>query len=41
MVWDRRRALPPHAEDFRHELAAHVRENFPISRPSQPTRRSR
>jgi DNA-binding transcriptional LysR family regulator len=31
VMWDRRRVLPPYAQDFCKSLAAHVRE-FPISR---------
>jgi DNA-binding transcriptional LysR family regulator len=33
VVWDKRRALPPYAEDFCQSLAAYVREVFPISQP--------
>ena len=33
IVWDRRRLLPPYAEDFCHSLAAYMREVFPISHP--------
>jgi DNA-binding transcriptional LysR family regulator len=36
VLWDKRRALPPYARDFCESLAAHVREVFPISRPSAP-----
>jgi DNA-binding transcriptional LysR family regulator len=35
MVLDRRRSLPPSAEDFCQSLVAYVREVFPISRPSE------
>ncbi len=35
LVWDRRRALPTYAEDFRRSLAAYVRDALPISRPSR------
>jgi LysR family nitrogen assimilation transcriptional regulator len=42
-LWDKRRALPPYAEDFCQLLAAYMREVFPISQPSArtpaPTRR--
>jgi DNA-binding transcriptional LysR family regulator len=36
ILWDKRRVLPPYAEDFRQSLAAYMRESFPISRPSAP-----
>jgi DNA-binding transcriptional LysR family regulator len=41
--WDKRRALPPYAEDFCKFLAAHVREVFPISQAAkqQPAKRTR
>jgi DNA-binding transcriptional LysR family regulator len=32
---DKRRSLPPAAEDFCQSLVAYVREVFPISRPSE------
>jgi DNA-binding transcriptional LysR family regulator len=35
MYWDRRRTLPRHATAFCDMLAAHMREVFPISRPSR------
>jgi len=35
IVWDKRRSLPPSADDFRQSLVAYVREVFPISRPSE------
>jgi LysR family transcriptional regulator, nitrogen assimilation regulatory protein len=35
IVWDKRRSLPPSAEDFCQSLVAYVREVFPISRPSE------
>ena len=35
IVWDKRRSLPPSADDFCQSLVAHVREVFPISRPSE------
>jgi DNA-binding transcriptional LysR family regulator len=41
LVFDRRRARSPVADEFGRALANHVREAFPISRPSLPhTRRS-
>jgi DNA-binding transcriptional LysR family regulator len=36
VVWAKRRVLPPYARDFCEMLAAHMREVFPISRPSAP-----
>jgi hypothetical protein len=41
VFWDKRRTLPPHARDFCESLAEHVREVFPISRPSVPAARRR
>jgi DNA-binding transcriptional LysR family regulator len=38
IVWDKRRALPPYAEDFCQSLAAYVREVFPISQPQRRRR---
>jgi DNA-binding transcriptional LysR family regulator len=38
ILWDKRRALPPYAVDFRQSLAAYMREIFPISRPRTPKR---
>jgi DNA-binding transcriptional LysR family regulator len=35
IAWDKRRLLPPSADDFFQSLVAHVREVFPISRPSE------
>jgi LysR family nitrogen assimilation transcriptional regulator len=35
IVWDKRRSLPPSAEDFCQSLVTYVREVFPISRPSE------
>lgn len=35
VVRDKRRSLPPAAEDFCQSLVAYVREVFPISRPSE------
>jgi DNA-binding transcriptional LysR family regulator len=35
IVWDKRRSLPPAAEDFCQSLVSYVREVFPISRPSE------
>jgi DNA-binding transcriptional LysR family regulator len=37
IAWDKRRSLPPAADDFCQALLTHVREVFPISRPS-PTK---
>jgi DNA-binding transcriptional LysR family regulator len=34
--WDRRRPLPRFATDYCEMLAAHMREVFPISRPTEP-----
>jgi DNA-binding transcriptional LysR family regulator len=34
IAWDRRRSLPPAADDFCQSLRTYVREVFPISRPS-------
>jgi DNA-binding transcriptional LysR family regulator len=34
LFWDRRRPLPPYAVAFCEMLAAHMREVFPITRPS-------
>jgi len=36
VLWDRRRALPPYAKEFCTFLDAHMREVFPISRPTAP-----
>jgi DNA-binding transcriptional LysR family regulator len=41
IFWDARRPLPRYAEAFCAMLAEHVREVFPISRPSESTRRSK
>jgi LysR family nitrogen assimilation transcriptional regulator len=38
LFWDKRYALPPYAMSFCAMLAEHVREVFPISRPSEPKR---
>jgi DNA-binding transcriptional LysR family regulator len=35
VAWDKRRSLPPSANDFCQSLLAYVREVFPISRPSE------
>jgi DNA-binding transcriptional LysR family regulator len=35
IAWDKRRSLPPSADDFCQSLLAYVREVFPISRPSE------
>lgn len=35
IVWDKRRSLPPAADDFCRSLLTYVREVFPISRPSE------
>ena len=37
IFWERQRPLPRYATAFCHMLAAHVREVFPITRPSEPT----
>jgi LysR family nitrogen assimilation transcriptional regulator len=37
MVWDKRRSLPPCANDFCQSLLSYVRDVFPISRPSSRT----
>jgi DNA-binding transcriptional LysR family regulator len=36
ILWDKRRALPSYAVAFCEMLAEHVREVFPITRPSKP-----
>jgi DNA-binding transcriptional LysR family regulator len=38
LFWDKRRPLPQYGASFCAMLAEHVREVFPISRPSQPNR---
>ena len=38
VFWDNRRPLPRYATGFCEMLAEHVREVFPISRPSEPKR---
>ena len=35
IVWDKRRSLPPSADDFCQSLLTYVREVFPISRPCE------
>jgi LysR family nitrogen assimilation transcriptional regulator len=35
IAWDKRRSLPPSADDFCQSLLTYVREVFPISRPSE------
>jgi DNA-binding transcriptional LysR family regulator len=35
ILWDKRRVLPPYAEDFRQSLSAFMRETFPMSRPAR------
>ena len=35
IAWDKRRSLPPSADDFCRSLLTYVREVFPISRPSE------
>ena len=35
IAWDKRRSLPPSANDFCQSLLTYVREVFPISRPSR------
>jgi DNA-binding transcriptional LysR family regulator len=39
--WDRRRPLPRFATDYCEMLAAYMREIFPITRPTEPTRPDR
>ena len=34
--WDKRRPLPRFATDYCAMLAAHMRETFPITRPTEP-----
>jgi DNA-binding transcriptional LysR family regulator len=41
MLWDRRRVLPPYAEEFCRFLDAYMREVFPISRPTGAARTAR
>src|SRR3954447_23351008 len=41
ILWDRRRALPPYAQDFCQSLAAYMREVFPISQPAVAKARPR
>lgn len=36
VFWDKRRVLPPYAQDFCEVLATHMREVFPISQPRAP-----
>jgi DNA-binding transcriptional LysR family regulator len=38
IAWDKRRSLPPAADDFCQALLTHVRDVFPISRPSRAPR---
>jgi DNA-binding transcriptional LysR family regulator len=38
--WDKRRALPPYANDFCEALAAHMRKVCPISQPATRARRA-
>jgi len=40
ILWNKRRPLPPYATAFCEMLAKHVREVFPITRPSEPDRRT-
>ena len=40
VFWDNRRPLPRYATGFCEMLTEHVREVFPISRPSEPKRRT-
>ena len=40
LFWDKRRPLPPYATAFCTMMAQRVREVFPISRPSEPRRKS-
>ena len=37
ILWDKRRPLPPYATAFCEMVAEHLREVFPISRPTEPT----
>ena len=37
-LWDKRRALPPHARDFCEFLAAHIREVSPLLQPNKSKR---
>src|SRR6185437_9383864 len=39
--WDKRRPLPPFATDYCVMLAAHMRETFPITRPTEPVHAGR
>src|SRR5436190_6470320 len=41
VLWDKRRALPPYAEDFCNSFVAYMREIFPSSRPQIPNPRNR
>jgi DNA-binding transcriptional LysR family regulator len=34
VIWDKRRPLPPYAQDFCEALAEHMCEAFPISQPA-------
>jgi hypothetical protein len=36
IFWDKRRPLPRYATAFCEMLAAHVRQVFPITQPSEP-----
>jgi DNA-binding transcriptional LysR family regulator len=36
VVWDKRRALPRYGRDFCELLAAHMREQLPVTHPSAP-----
>ena len=36
VLWDKRRPLPRYATAFREMWVEHVREVFPITRPSEP-----
>lgn len=36
IFWDKQRTLPPYAVAFREMMAAHMREFFPATRPTQP-----
>jgi DNA-binding transcriptional LysR family regulator len=40
IIWDRRRSLPPAAEEFCQLLVSYMREVFPNSRPSGPGSRA-
>jgi len=35
VLWDKRRPLPPYANDFCEALATHMSEVFPVSQPAR------